>query len=71
MTAIFEPAKMVPVAELCERGVIPMCGVTARRLAAADKLPAVKIGGVWHSTPEMVRSWLYKGANKAARRMLA
>jgi hypothetical protein len=67
----FDPAAFVPLAQLCKDRHLPLCYGYAKKLAFRGELPACKMGGTWYSTPEMVRSWLYRGMNKAARRLVA
>jgi hypothetical protein len=67
----FEPGEFVDLKRLTEARILPLSFEHARRLASQDILPAAKIAGQWHSTPEMCRSFLYKGLNKPARRLVA
>jgi hypothetical protein len=67
----FCPEDFIPLRDLCEQKRVPLCYEYAKKLAQKGELPAAKMGGAWHSTPEMIRTWLYKGMNKAARRLMA
>jgi hypothetical protein len=71
MTRRFDPGEFVPITRLCEERIIPLGPRHAKLLAAKGELPAAKIRGEWHSSPDLVRTWMYKGLNKAARRLLA
>jgi hypothetical protein len=71
MNGVFDFKNFRPLAEFCREGQLPVGEVTARRLANSGQLPAMKVRGVWYSSDELLRAWLYKGLNKAARRVLA
>ena len=71
MSAIFNPSDLVPVKSLCDERVIPITFDHTRKLCQQDKFPAVKQGGMWQTTRDAARGYLYKGANKAFRRLYA
>ena len=66
---LFDPSKLEPVKTLCAAGTIPMTFDHTRKLCQRDKFPAVKQAGMWQTTQLAVRSYFYKGANKAFRRL--
>jgi hypothetical protein len=59
-----------PLRDLCADGSCPLAYKTASIHAGKGDLPAVKIRNLWHSSEDLLRTYFYKGANKAARRVL-
>jgi len=71
MNATFRPEDFKPLRHFCESGLLPYCERQARKLARKGELPAALLAGQWCSTEAMIRSWVYKQLNPAARRLVA
>jgi hypothetical protein len=67
----FDPKQLSPIRTLCAEGVVKQSWRTVRELCRKGKFPAVKVGCEWMSTEALARSYYYKGANSAARRLAA
>lgn len=67
----FDQKQLRPIRILCAEGVVIQSWRTVRELCRKGKFPAVKVGCEWMSTEALARSYHYKGANQAARRLAA
>jgi hypothetical protein len=66
---IFRPEDLIPIKRLCEEKAIPLSHRRVRELCRLKQFPAVRLGKDWATTRDAVRSYFYRGANKAFRRM--
>jgi hypothetical protein len=67
----FDQKQLRPIRQLVAEGVVIHSWRTVRDLCRQKKFPAVKVGREWMSTENLCRSFYYKGANPAARRLAA
>jgi hypothetical protein len=65
---LFKPEDLRPIHKLCADGVLQLHPKTAERLARTGVLPAIKIGGVWRSTPDAIRSHYWRHGNAEFRK---
>ena len=66
---VFDPRDLRTVRSLCADRTIPYHWKTAERFCREGKIPAVKIGLFWQTTEVAARTFLWKRANPAFRKV--
>jgi hypothetical protein len=65
----FDPRDLRTVRSLCAEGLIPYHFKTAERFCRDGELPAIKVGTFWQTTEVAARTFLWKRANPAFRKV--
>ena len=67
--SVFDPRELRDVRALCKDGLIPYHHKTAERFCRDGDMAAIKVGTHWKTTESAARSFPWKRANPAFRKV--